>query len=48
MIMKMSLTLKEQLDWTLTLMRDALLTEQIAKISSSKQIACKKELIRYG
>ena len=49
MIMNMNLILREEKsDWTLTLMQVVILMEQTVKTSSSKQIACKKELIRYG
>ena len=49
MIMKMNQMLNgEKSDWILTPMQAATLTGKTVKTFSSKQIACKKEHIRYG
>lgn len=49
MIMKMSQMLNgEKSDWILTLMQVVTLTGKTVKTFSLKQIACKKEHIRYG
>lgn len=49
MIMNMNLILREEKsDWTLTLMQVVILMEQTVKTSSSKQIACKRNISGMG